>query len=138
MYYRGLGLQIAIDDLGCGYSSLRLWSELLPDYVKVDKQFVQGVHTDPIKQKFLQTVQDIAQNAGTRVIAEGIETVNEFEYLRNCGITCGQGYFIDHPVRTPPLYAAARISRIAATGRPPFHCTSDGNTESRAHSALYY
>ena len=47
LHYRSMGFQIAIDDLGEGFSSLRLWSELRPEFVKIDMHFVQGVNTDP-------------------------------------------------------------------------------------------
>jgi EAL domain-containing protein (putative c-di-GMP-specific phosphodiesterase class I) len=49
MHYRRMGFQIAIDDLGEGFSSLRLWSELRPEYVKIDMHFVQGINQDPVK-----------------------------------------------------------------------------------------
>jgi EAL domain-containing protein (putative c-di-GMP-specific phosphodiesterase class I) len=52
LYYRSKGFKIALDDLGEGFSSLRLWSELRPEYVKVDMHFVQGVNSDPLKQQY--------------------------------------------------------------------------------------
>src|SRR4030066_1429981 len=54
LHYRSMGFQIAIDDLGEGFSSLRLWSGLRPEFVKIDKHFVQGVNADPLKQQFLK------------------------------------------------------------------------------------
>ena len=53
-HYRGMGFQIAIDDLGEGFSSLRLWSELRPEYVKIDMHFVQGINQDPVKLQFVR------------------------------------------------------------------------------------
>ncbi|HYN54501.1 MAG TPA: EAL domain-containing protein, partial [Methylotenera sp.] len=50
--YRNVGFQIAIDDLGEGFSSLRLWSELQPDYVKIDKHFIKDINLDPVKLQF--------------------------------------------------------------------------------------
>jgi diguanylate cyclase (GGDEF)-like protein len=103
LHYRSMGFQIAMDDLGEGFSSLRLWSELRPDYVKIDMHFVQGVNLDPLKQQFLRSIQSIALSSGTRVIAEGIETDAELRVVRDIGIACGQGYFIARPSSTPPL-----------------------------------
>ena len=103
LHYRNMGFQIAIDDLGEGFSSLRLWSELRPEFVKIDMHFVQGVNADPLKQQFIRSIQSIALSSGTRVIAEGIETDDEFGVVRDIGIACGQGYFIARPQPIPPL-----------------------------------
>ncbi|WP_163004214.1 EAL domain-containing protein, partial [Pseudomonas viridiflava] len=50
-HYRDMGFSIALDDLGAGYSSLRLWSELRPDYVKIDRHFIDGIHQDAVKRE---------------------------------------------------------------------------------------
>lgn len=104
LHYRSMGFKIALDDLGEGFSSLRLWSELRPEFVKVDMHFVQGVNTDPLKQQFLKSIQNIALSSGTQVIAEGIETAAEFRTIRDIGIAGGQGYFIARPNHIPPLH----------------------------------
>lgn len=98
---RDHGFQIALDDLGEGFASLKLWSELKPDFVKIDKHFVQGVHQDPTKLQFIRSMQQIAENGGARLIAEGIETRAEFQVIRDMGICFGQGYFIGHPLDHP-------------------------------------
>ncbi len=108
-HYRSMGFQIAMDDLGEGFSSLRLWSELRPEFVKIDMHFVQGVNADPLKQQFLRSIQGIALSSGTQVIAEGIETAAEFRVIRDIGIACGQGYFIARPTPTPPLNPPAEV-----------------------------
>lgn len=113
LHYRNMGFQIAMDDLGQGFSSLRLWSELRPEFVKIDMHFVQGVNADPVKQQFLRSIQQIAQRSGTQVVAEGIETDAEFRVIRDIGIACGQGYFIARPTPTPPLNIPAEVGRVA-------------------------
>ncbi|MGZ3237275.1 MAG: EAL domain-containing protein, partial [Burkholderiaceae bacterium] len=65
MHYRDMGFEIAIDDLGAGFSSLRLWSELRPEYVKIDMHFIQGVNHDPVKLQFVRSIQEIAEKSGT-------------------------------------------------------------------------
>ena len=112
LHYRAMGFQIAIDDLGEGFSSLRLWSELRPEFIKIDMHFVQGVDTDPIKLQFLKSIQLIAESCGTHVIAEGIETDAELSTIRDLGILLGQGYFIARPAPTPPLLASKETSSI--------------------------
>lgn len=101
MHYRGMGFQIAIDDLGEGFSSLRLWSELRPEYVKIDMHFVQGINHDPVKLQFVRSIQEIAEQSGSVVIAEGIETQTELLLIRDLGIAYGQGYHIARPHAQP-------------------------------------
>jgi diguanylate cyclase (GGDEF)-like protein len=115
MHYRAMGFQIAIDDLGEGFSSLRLWSELQPEYIKIDMHFVQGVDRDPIKLQFLKSIQSIAESCSTRVIAEGVETEAELRVVRDIGIALGQGYFIARPNPTPPLMASGNTTRILSS-----------------------
>jgi diguanylate cyclase (GGDEF)-like protein len=111
LHYRAMGFRIAIDDLGAGFSSLRLWSELRPEYIKIDMHFVQGVDSDPVKLQFLKSIQQIAESSGTLVIAEGIETGAELLAVKNLGIAFGQGYYIARPHPAPALLTAAEICR---------------------------
>lgn len=100
-YLRSLGFTIALDDLGEGFSSLRLWSELKPEFVKVDKHFVQGVGADPVKLHFLRSIQDLANRTGARVVAEGIETDADLAVIQELGIDFGQGFLLGKPVPQP-------------------------------------
>lgn len=109
-YYRQLGFQIAIDDLGEGFSSLRLWSELRPEYVKIDMHFVQGINQDPVKMQFVRSINEIAKKSGTMVIAEGIETKAELLLVRDLGVELGQGYHICRPQAHPPMAVPVSIA----------------------------
>jgi EAL domain-containing protein (putative c-di-GMP-specific phosphodiesterase class I)/GGDEF domain-containing protein/CBS domain-containing protein len=100
-HYRKMGFEIAIDDLGAGYSGLRLWSELQPEYVKIDMHFIQGIHNDPIKLNFVRSIQNIASSLNCNVIAEGIETEDEFIAVEQLGITHAQGYYFARPTAVP-------------------------------------
>jgi EAL domain-containing protein (putative c-di-GMP-specific phosphodiesterase class I)/GGDEF domain-containing protein len=100
-HYRSMGFEIAMDDLGEGFSSLRLWSELRPDYVKIDKHFIHGINADPVKLEFVRSIQQIAQNSGAKVIAEGIETQAELVIIKDLNIAYGQGYFLGRPLAHP-------------------------------------
>lgn len=121
-HYRNAGFEIAMDDLGEGFSGLRLWSELRPDYVKIDQHFIQGINSDPVKLQFVRSIQEIARKSGSRVIAEGIETEAELSVVRDLGITYGQGYFIARPapqlLRALPSLVHAQLS-ITTTGPSP-------------------
>ncbi|WP_333874227.1 GGDEF domain-containing protein [Methylobacter sp.] len=101
IHYRRMGFEIAIDDLGAGYSGLRLWSELQPEYVKIDMHFIQGIHNDPIKLNFVRSIQNIASSLNCNVIAEGIETEDEFKVVEQLGITHAQGYYFARPTAIP-------------------------------------
>jgi EAL domain-containing protein (putative c-di-GMP-specific phosphodiesterase class I)/GGDEF domain-containing protein len=110
--YRRLGFQIAIDDLGAGYSGLKLWSEIKPDYVKIDRYFIQDIHQDPIKREFVQSILTLARGMQSRIIAEGIETREELQQLQNMGVYYCQGYYLGRPASTPllqPLPTSAAV-----------------------------
>ncbi|NHQ88015.1 GGDEF domain-containing protein [Iodobacter sp. HSC-16F04] len=102
LHYRNMGFKIALDDLGEGFSSLRLWSELKPEFVKIDKYFIQGLADDAQKRQFVRSIQHIALNTGTRVIAEGIESQADLQVVQKIGIGYVQGYFIARPNTHPP------------------------------------
>ena len=100
-HYREMGFQVAIDDLGVGYSGLQLWSELQPDIVKIDKHFIKDIDKDEIKREFVRSILTIAQRLNCLLIAEGIETQQELDQLIEIGVTFGQGYFLGRPTETP-------------------------------------
>ena len=100
-HYRSMGFEIALDDLGAGYSGLRLWSELLPEYVKVDRHFIQDLHDDPVKLNFVRSIQSMAVSLNCNVIAEGIETEEEFKAIEQIGIGYAQGYYFARPTVIP-------------------------------------
>lgn len=99
--YRDAGISIALDDLGSGYAGLQLWSELKPDYVKIDSHFVRNVHLDAAKRQFIHSICEIAHILDCRVIAEGIESIEEFDTLRGFDIHYAQGFLIARPSAVP-------------------------------------
>lgn len=115
-HYRDMGFRVALDDLGAGYSSLRHWTELRPDYVKVDRHFVQDVDRDPTKRQFLSYLLEVSQSLGCQVIAEGIETAGEHRCLQDLECQLLQGYHFARPTQDPPRdikshYTGAEASR---------------------------
>ncbi len=135
MLYRSMGFRIAIDDLGEGFSSLRLWSELKPEYVKADKHFVTGIAEDPVKMQFLRAIQHIAESSASLVIAEGIENAADFKVVKDIGIACGQGWFIGLPAENPDGKLPADAQRAQADARVPVVPAPRlrAGTEPRAH-----
>ena len=94
---RGTGVGLALDDFGDGHSSLRQWSQLKPDIVKIDRYFIKDVSTQGDKVKTIQALQQIASIFGSELVAEGIETAQDLRVLRDLGIAYGQGYFLGRP-----------------------------------------
>jgi len=129
-HYRKMGFEIAIDDLGAGYSGLRLWSELQPEYVKIDMHFIQGIHNDPVKLNFVRSIQNIASSLNCNVIAEGIETEDEFKAVEQLGITHAQGYYFARPTAIP-LDKVDKSLFVISTQPNPF------NAIKAAHLAKY-
>ncbi|HEY4999922.1 MAG TPA: GGDEF domain-containing protein [Usitatibacter sp.] len=119
MLYRSMGFRIAIDDLGEGFASLRLWSELKPEYVKADKHFVTGIAEDPVKVQFLRAIQHIAENSASQVIAEGIENAADFKVAKDIGIACAQGWFIGRPSAHPDGKLPPEAERAQIDARVP-------------------
>lgn len=102
-HFKRQGFAVALDDLGAGYAGLRVWSELCPDYVKIDRHFISGIDRDAVKREFVRAMLDIAHRMGNKVIAEGIETAAELSTLIALGVEYAQGYFISRPGALPPL-----------------------------------
>ena len=98
---REAGCAIAIDDLGAGSSGLRTWSELKPDYVKIDRYFVSGIDSDQTKLEFVRSMLDMGRAMGCRVIAEGVETERECRELVDLGIDRLQGNLFGRPDVAP-------------------------------------
>ncbi len=97
--YRHLGVKIAIDDYGTGYSSLAYLSELGFDELKVDKQFVMDIETSSKNQTICKTTCDMAKSLGSMVVAEGVENLASYNKLMHYGCDIAQGYFISKPIK---------------------------------------
>ncbi|MCG8316245.1 MAG: GGDEF domain-containing protein [Pseudomonadales bacterium] len=102
LHYRSMGFEIAIDDLGSGYAGLKVWSELKPDYVKIDRHFISNIDQDRVKKEFVRSIKSISDHINCRVIAEGVETSEELNSVSDLNIHLAQGYLIEKPVPNPP------------------------------------
>lgn len=115
--YRQQGYQIAIDDLGEGFSNLRMWSEVRPEFVKIDRHFISNIDDDALKFRLVHAMHEIACASGAKLIAEGIETAAEFTTVRDLGIDFGQGFLIAHPEAIPPHMPEDHIIDLLNRGR---------------------
>ena len=93
-----LGIRISVDDFGTGYSSLSYLSRLPIDCLKIDQSFVQRLSIDSYNVHIIQAIISLAHSLDMNVIAEGIETEEQFEFLRTHGCDKGQGYIISRPI----------------------------------------
>jgi EAL domain-containing protein (putative c-di-GMP-specific phosphodiesterase class I)/GGDEF domain-containing protein len=89
---RSRGVRIALDDFGCGHSSLAALTKLPFDCIKIDQQFVRGLSQDEHSATIIETILAMAASLGFDVVAEGIETEQEAQFLRRRGCSIGQGF----------------------------------------------
>lgn len=91
------GVDIAIDDFGTGYSSLSLLANIPFQYLKIDREFINNMHT-PAGFKILQSIYNVAQSLNKNIIAEGVETQEQRDALFKMGVHLVQGYYFSKPV----------------------------------------
>lgn len=109
-HYTQHGFRVAVDDVGAGYSNLRLIAEVKPDFIKVDMSLVRGIDADPTKQALMETLASLAGKVSARVVAEGVETAAELRTLAALGVSLAQGYFLARPSETPPCLTADALA----------------------------
>lgn len=113
---RGLGALFAVDDAGSGFASLHHLVELQPDFVKFSRQIVAGIDGDPTRRSLVTALMLFAAETGSTLIAQGIETPEELEVLRELGVSLGQGYHIGRPDHLPmPGHARASLAHAGSS-----------------------
>jgi len=91
------GIELAYDDFGAGSSRLMELAEVPPDFVKLDMGIIRGIDTSPRRQGLVSALVRVMRDSGVRVVAEGIETSEEFRTCIELGCELGQGFLIRHP-----------------------------------------
>jgi len=95
--YKRQGFKTAIDDFGAGYSGLNLLAEFQPDLIKLDMELTRRIDSDEVRQAIVRGILGVCQALQIEVVAEGIETIAEFETLRGMGVPYMQGYLLARP-----------------------------------------
>lgn len=96
-YYRQRGFKTAIDDFGAGYAGLNLLAEIQTDIMKLDMALLRNIDTRKSSQIIVRGIVQVCAELGMTVVAEGIETREEYTVLRDMGIDLFQGYYFAHP-----------------------------------------
>jgi EAL domain-containing protein (putative c-di-GMP-specific phosphodiesterase class I) len=93
-----LGCKIAIDDFGTGHSSLANLQKFQVNYIKIDQMFVQGVGSNPTSRHLVESTIELANRLSIEIVAEGIETEEQQEYLANYHVKYLQGFLFSKPI----------------------------------------
>lgn len=104
---KALGFGIAIDDLGEGKSGLRRIVEVAPEFIKIDRYFITGIDAHPRKQAVVSSVVRLADEIGSHVVAEGVETDKELMTVRRLGVKYAQGHGLSRPTEADQDEAGA-------------------------------
>lgn len=110
---REAGVRLAIDDTGAGFASLMHVLRLDPDYIKLDRQLISGIDGDPVRRSLAGSLMRFAEETGTILIAEGVETAGELAALRQLGIGHAQGFHLARPAPPAEILRTGRRARGA-------------------------
>jgi EAL domain-containing protein (putative c-di-GMP-specific phosphodiesterase class I) len=96
--FRRSGLQLAIDDFGAGYAGLTMLADFQPDLLKLDMSLVRSIEGSGPRQAIVRAIMQACIDLGIDVIAEGVETMDEYWWFKNAGVTLFQGYLFGRPL----------------------------------------
>jgi len=123
---QGLGVQVGIDDLGTGHSGLSYMLKLGVDFIKIDKMFVDAIGTERYSTTIIETLVGLGRDMSMEIIAEGVETFEQVQHLRERGIRKAQGY-----VFAPPLPGPSFLRLLEASDPRPAGVAEQGRFEGR-------
>ena len=127
--YRRHGFKVALDDFGAGYCGLNLLADVPPDIIKLDMDLTRDLERRPSAQAIVHSMVRLAESLGCVVIAEGIESIAEFDQLRQCGVRLMQGYLF-----AKPAFEKLPAFTIPASTRSVSADLDDGSTRSSIRS----
>jgi diguanylate cyclase len=116
-----LGVRLSLDDFGMGESSLGRLQELQFDEIKIDRQFIRELATDPTDRNIVTFVSSLGHALGSKVVAEGVEAAAALDVLEELGIDLAQGYFLHRPAAASELPWASLDGGTAGRLRRPLH-----------------
>ena len=116
---RDAGLPISLDDFGTGYSAMAYLRKFALDYLKIDRSFANGMGQDPASRALCQASVVLAHALGMKVVAEGIETQAQYDWLRDAGCEFGQGFLMSRPLKPEAFEAFVGLAPSAAAAALP-------------------
>ncbi|MFD1694474.1 EAL domain-containing protein [Roseibium aestuarii] len=116
---QAMGLRVALDDVGTGHGGMAYLQKLGIDIIKIDKMFIDSIGDDDSSTTIVDSMVELADNLGMGIIAEGVETEDQIDRLRELGVTAAQGYFFARPMPASEYIAfAAKVEEdLAAAAR---------------------
>jgi EAL domain-containing protein (putative c-di-GMP-specific phosphodiesterase class I) len=127
--HRCTGLRLAIDDAGAGFASLMHILKLAPDFIKLDRELMNGIDIDPVRRSLASTLMRFAAETGAQIVAEGVETAGELATLQTLGVDYAQGFFLARPG------TIGALRRASAQGTARVRCSHTNSTA--GHSAAH-
>ena len=109
---KSIGVQIAIDDFGTGYSSLAYLKRFPIDTIKVDRSFIRDIPSDSGDMKITRAIIAMAHGLRLKVVAEGVETVDQLKFLRAQRCDAVQGYFLYRPLPEDEVADVLKLNRL--------------------------
>lgn len=100
-FYKNKGFKIALDDVGSGYSSLNNLSKFYPHYIKVDMVIIRDIHKNELQQEIFKALVSMSKKMNIKVLAEGVETKEELDFVKSNGADLVQGYYFGKPTEKP-------------------------------------
>ena len=95
-----MGVRVAMDDFGMGYSSLGILKEAPADFVKIDRTFIQGIRTSTFDATFIRFIVALCHDVGITVCIEGVETEEIYHVLAEMKLDCMQGFLFGYPMKS--------------------------------------
>lgn len=124
-----LGIALSIDDFGTGYSSLSYLKRFAVDRLKIDRSFIMDLHEDGDDAAIVRTIIALGHNLGLRVVAEGVETREQADFLRANGCDEVQGFWYSQPVDAAALTRLLEAQALAIRGRGDLKAASLGTSQ---------
>jgi len=109
-----IGVRLSIDDFGTGYSSLARLQQLPVDTLKIDRQFISAMDSSESSREIVRVIVMLAHSLGLKVVAEGVETQEQVNYLRTIGCDMGQGYFFAKPIDEAAVHELLKPQAVMA------------------------